>query len=235
MVIVRITRVVDLSRPVGPETQVYPGDPVPEITPVARIAVDGCNLARVTIGSQSGTHADAPYHFAEQGARIDELDPALCVGPGVVVPVTGRPPRTPIGWQDIAPHLPAAPPPIVLLHTGWARHYGTPAYFAHPYLDGAAAEELLRRGVRTIGIDAPSLDETPDDAHAGGDWPVHRAVAGAGGVLVENLCGLEGVDFPEPLVSVLPIRLAGADGAPVRAVACELAPGVTPGRGSAPR
>jgi kynurenine formamidase len=45
---------------------------------------------------------------------------------------------------------------------------------------------------------------------------------GAGGVIVENLTNLEAVDFPDPLLSVLPLRLRDADGAPVRAVALQL-------------
>jgi kynurenine formamidase len=221
-------RVVDLTRTLGPDTQVYPGDPEPVITPVAGIAADGCNLAAVYMGSQSGTHADAPYHFRADGARIDELDPRLFLGHGVVVDAGGLPARTPIPWGHIAAQLGGlAPGTIVLLRTGWARHYGTPAYFDHPYLNGEAATRLLELGVRTLGVDCPNPDETPDDAHPGDGWPVHRAFAAAGGVLIENLCRLEEVDFPKPWISALPIPLAAADGAPVRAVAMDAGPGVT--------
>ena len=48
-------------------------------------------------------------------------------------------------------------------------------------------------------------------------------IAEAGGVIVENLANLAAVDFPDPFLSVLPLRLTGADGAPVRAVAMQLA------------
>jgi kynurenine formamidase len=50
---------------------------------------------------------------------------------------------------------------------------------------------------------------------------VHHLIAAAGGVIGENLRGFERIDF-EPFVSCLPLRLAGADGAPVRAVAMDL-------------
>lgn len=217
------TRVVDLSCPIGPDTQVYPGDPEPRITPAATIAADGFNVAHVSMGSQSGTHADAPYHFAAAGARIDEMDLSLFLGPGVFVDATGHGARQPITWADIEPRAGRlGPGAVVLLHTGWSRHYGGPDYFAHPYLDGEAARRLVDLGVRTVGIDAPNLDETPDEEHPGDGWPVHRAFAAAGGALVENLSNLERVDFPDPLISVLPIKLAGGDGAPVRAVAIQL-------------
>ena len=76
----------------------------------------------------------------------------------------------------------------MLIHTGWARHYGTPAYFDHPYLDPEAVERMLALGVRTFCIDAPSIDPTPDD-----DLAAHLLIADAGGVIGENFRNLEEV------------------------------------------
>ena len=112
----------------------------------------------------------------------------------------------------------------MLLHTGWDAHYGTPAYFENPYLDADACRRLLERGVRTNGLDALNLDETPDDQHPGVGFPCHHLIADLGGVIIENLRGLGDIDFADPFISVLPSRLEAADGAPVRAVAVELAP-----------
>ena len=88
-----------------------------------------------------------------------------------------------------------------------------------PRLAAEAARAIVEAGVRTIGIDALSVDATPAD-----DSPVtfdaHIAILGSGGVIVENLAHLERVErLAAPFVSVLPLRLADADGAPVRAVA----------------
>jgi kynurenine formamidase len=220
---VRVRRVVDLSVPVGPGTQVYPGDPVATLTPHSTVARDGYNILAVTMGSQTGTHVDAPYHFADGGDRIDAMDLSLFVGPGVVLDVRGLPPRGRITWDLLEPSAAAlGPGSVALLHTGWSAHYGTPAYFDHPYLDAGACRRLLALGVRTICLDAPNIDETPDDDHPGEGFPVHHLVAGVSGVIGENLRNLESVDWPDPLVAVLPVRLEGADGAPVRAVALEL-------------
>jgi kynurenine formamidase len=115
------------------------------------------------------------------------------------------------------------PGTVVLLHTGWASRYGTPEYFAHPYLDADACRRLLDLGVRTICVDAINLDETPDDEHPGEGFPVHHLIARAGGVIGENFRNLEQVDWADPFLLSLPIRLVGADGAPVRAVAVQFA------------
>jgi kynurenine formamidase len=121
-------------------------------------------------------------------------------------------PREPVGWERLAAY--ARSGRTLVLHTGWDRFWGSVRYEDHPYLDGEAAWELVAAGVRTVGIDALSLDETH-----GEDFPAHAALLSAGGVVVENLTNLAAVDHPEPTLSVLPLPLRGCDGSPVRAVA----------------
>jgi kynurenine formamidase len=221
----RITRLVDLSVPVGPGTVVYPGDPVPALTTHCTVAADGFNLLDVHIGSQTGTHVDAPYHFEDDGSRIDEVPLERFLGPAVVVDATAAGERGRITWGQVEPVADRlGEGVVVLLHTGWSEHYGSPAYFANPFLDATACRRLLELGVRTICIDAINLDETPDDEHPGEGFPVHHLIARAGGVIGENLRNLARVDWADPFVMCLPIALEAADGAPVRAVAVELTP-----------
>jgi kynurenine formamidase len=133
----QVRRIVDLSVPIGPDTQVYPGDPQPQLTPQATLDRDGYNLLALHLGSQTGTHVDAPYHVRADGTRVDALDLALCTGPATVLDVSGAPPKTPITADlvgDLIADLTADVPlrPILLIHTGWARHYGTPATSTTP-------------------------------------------------------------------------------------------------------
>jgi kynurenine formamidase len=221
----RIRRVVDLSHPVDDDTPVYPGDPVPRFTPAATIGRDGYNVLHVQMGSQTGTHLDAPYHFLEDGRRVDDLDLDQLCAPAVVVDVRGKGAREAITWADLERDAGDLRPGVILvLHTGWSRYWGSDTYADHPFLDGAAARQVVERGGRTVAIDAMSLDETADTHEHPSGFAAHFAVLGAGGAIAENLTNLEAVDFPDPVVSILPIRFRGADGAPVRAVALELGP-----------
>ena len=221
---IRIRRVIDLSISVDERTQVYPGDPVVELHSATRIETDGFNVLSIALGSHTGTHVDAPYHFMADGPRLGELDLGLFAGPGVIADVTGHEPRQPIVWSDIVSVSDrVGPGTILVLRTGWSEaHLRTDRYFDHPFLDPDACARVLDRGVRTIAIDA--LNPDPTVLHGEAAFPVHQLVLGAGGVIAENLTHLSAVQAPDPLLCMFPIRLGGdADGAPCRAVALELA------------
>src|SRR3954471_7778057 len=151
----RVNRVVDLSVPVDGSTVVYPGDPSPRFEVHSTIEGAGFNLLEIHLGSQSGTHVDAPYHFESDGLRIDEVPVARFVGPGVVVEANDFAARDEITWGHVAPVADRiGPGTVVLLRTGWSRQYGSPAYFEHPFLGADACRRMLDLGARTFCIDA---------------------------------------------------------------------------------
>jgi kynurenine formamidase len=216
---------VDLSIPVGPHTQVYPDDPIPAFRSAFRIETDGVNVLALELGSHTGTHVDAPFHFIADGERLEDLDIDRFIGPAVIADVTGLGDREPIGWEAVAPYADRlAPGTVLVLRTGWSEdHYATERYFDHPYLSGDACERILGLGIRTLAIDALNPDETIRDDREP-RWDVHHRFLGAGGVIVENLTNLGAVDFDDPLLCLFPLRLAGdVDGSPCRAVALDLA------------
>ncbi len=220
----KIVRVVDLSHPITAETQVYPGDPVPHLEQHSTIERDGFNLMSVSMGSQSGTHVDAPFHFDDEGKRIDELPLPLFVGPAVVIDCGNLVGRQEITIDSLGDQLESIESgDIVLFKTRWSRFYGSDEYFNNPYLNAELVKLLLSRGVLTFGLDAINIDETPDAEHAGVGFPAHHLIASAGGVICENLTNLDAIDFDRPIVSLLPMKFLGIDGAPVRAVAMKVA------------
>jgi kynurenine formamidase len=219
----QIKRIIDLSHPINGDTQVYPGDPIPQLRPATTIDRDGYNVLYVSIGSQTGTHVDAPYHFLADGARIDAMELSMFLAPATVVDLRGLAPRSTISWSQLEPSVPPmAGRSILVLHTGWSKNWQTVAYLDHPFLTQDAAEGIVAAGIRTVAIDAMSVDETAPPGGEPGSFAAHDVLLGAGGAIVENLTNVGAIDFPDPLLSVLPIRLADADGAPVRAVALQL-------------
>jgi kynurenine formamidase len=211
-------RVVDLSHTLTERTPIYPGDPQPRIFTATTVAREGYNLSHVHIGTQTGTHVDAPYHFRDDGATIDRMPLAAMLGPAVVVPVTGKRPGDAITLDDLAPRRAALKNGVIALFcTGWSVHAGSATFFEHPYLEAAVGRALLDAGVTTIAIDTLNADFT------GGDqFPIHDMFAAAGGLIAENLAGTAALTpGVEPLLLLLPLNIVGCDGAPVRAVALE--------------
>lgn len=208
-------RVVDLSHPVATGMPVYPGDPEVNITPALSVAEDSVAVAHLALGSHSGTHLDAPSHSIEGGRTVDDIPLEKLQGDALIL-------RAPVGaahritTADLLHGLPETVPPIVCIATGWDRHFADEQAVEHPFLSLELAAELWERGGRVLGIDALSPDASGDpDSTA---LPVHDLWLGRDGVIVENLTRL--TELPERVELILaPLRLAGVDGSPIRAMA----------------
>jgi len=213
----RIKKIVDLSHALTANTPVYPGDPVPSFSVATTIENEGYNLFNVILGSQTGSHVDAPYHFSNQGATVDKMDLKYFMGNGLIIDVTHKNSKEEITREEIKEYekrIDGAD--IVLFKTNWYKKAGTDEFYDHPFLSKDGGEYLLSKGVKTAGIDAINLDNT-----GGKEFPIHDMYSAAGGIIAENLAHLDLVDFDSPFIIFLPLKLIGCDGSPVRAVAID--------------
>ncbi|MEO7745952.1 MAG: cyclase family protein [Actinomycetota bacterium] len=213
----------DLSHPLRTGMPVYPGDPAVAVGQALTVDADGVNVLALHLGSQSGTHVDAPFHVDDALPDLDALPLERFVGPAVLLDVRDAAPRAELGERVLDPVAARLRPGVVLLVvTGWSRHWGTDDYLAHPWLSPELSQRVVDLGVRTVGIDALSVDVTPDGGATA--LPSHQVLCGAHVVIAENLTGLESLldaqrDGSAVGVSLLPLRIEHGDGAPVRAVA----------------
>jgi kynurenine formamidase len=219
---------VDLTQPLGPDTVPWPG----AAPLVARVGLtherDGAYTRRIDLEEHSGTHLDAPAHFAADGATVDAIPLGALVRPAVVL--DARPwigdDVTAVVTRSIVLELEqrdgrVPPGAAALVLTGWdrfradpLRYTGTPDAIAFPGLQLDAAELLIERGVVGIGIDTLSTDQGSSI-----DYPVHRAVLPAGLWQVEGLLGLERLPARGAWVVVAPLRLVAGSGTPARVLA----------------
>ena len=206
-------RLVDLSHPIIPGMPQWPGDKVP--LRVVRLCDHGsgpCRSSRFEMGCHVGTHVDAPGHFLAGAPGVDEMAPERFFGPALVLrPGPGTAPGPlPVTLLD---GVDLQGIDFVLLDTGWARHWGTPAYYQDwPWLSADLARGLAAAGLKGVGLDTPSLDGLNGRA-------AHDLCAAAGLVNLENLASLAGLPVRGFRVLALPLPLAGAEASPVRAVA----------------
>ncbi len=210
---------LDLTLPLGEDTPQFPGSPRPHMVRWAEQARDGYSMEVMAASTHAGTHIDAPSHFARGGASVDRIPLSRLVRRPAVLVCARRGPGGSVGAGDIesfeAESGRIGRGAAVVLFTGWQSHLRRADFFTrNPGLTRAAARLLASRRPCLVGTDAPSIDR-------GGDagFPAHRELLGRGVPVVENLANLERLKCGSFEITVMPARLKGASGAPVRAAA----------------
>ncbi|HEX5480267.1 MAG TPA: cyclase family protein [Dehalococcoidia bacterium] len=207
-------RIFDVSVPIRDGMIVYDGDPAVRLARAQSMA-DGalCNVSELAFGVHTGTHIDAPLHFIDGAPGVDELPLDALIGACVVVDATAV--EGDIDARALERLAMPGDAPRVLLKTRnsalWSR-----AQFSRDFagLTRDAAALLVARGMRLVGIDYLSIAPPADPA------PTHVELLRAGVVILEGL-DLRDVAAGAYRLVCLPLRLAGADGAPARAVLIE--------------
>jgi arylformamidase len=203
----------DLSVPISPSMVTWPGDPPVRVEPRLRIALgDSVNVSELCLGSHTGTHVDPPYHFDDQGLRLDEIPLEVLIGRAWVCEVLSE------GDIDVTALQSNVPEGTIrlLLKTANSKLWHRDVQEFWPgfvTLTAESAHWILDRGIRLLGVDYLSLDRPESEG-----FPVHRALLGAGIVVVEGL-DLSSLRTGWYNLYCLPLKVTGGDGAPARAVA----------------
>ena len=208
--------IFDISRPLFNGLAPWPGDTAFHFELKWKMAEGATvNVGAIEMGVHNGTHADAPFHFEPDGNTIDQLPLDTYVGEAVVVDLTekfrnGR--HDEITIADLTPGGAALDSaPRLLLKTGaWSDSKKFPEKI--PVIAADVPRWLQRRKVKLFGLDLPSVD--PIDAKL---LVNHHALAAAGVAIIESL-DLSEVNPGIYHFSALPLRINGADAAPVRAI-----------------
>ena len=201
-------KLIDISRPIYTGMPHWPGDTAAEFQLVATIPHGAAvNVGRLALSIHTGTHGDAPFHYNEAGAKIDEVPVGTYVGPARVVDIRGHATVT----TALLAALDFSTTPRVLFKSD---SWPDPAIFPPdwPLLAIDVPSWLGARGVKLIGLDVPSVDHRDSK-----DLPLHHACDAAGLVILENLDLRAVVPGVYELIA-LPLKIRGGDGSPIRAV-----------------
>lgn len=234
--------IVDLSHAYGPSTVFWPTSPT-------KFELERLSYGKTEAGffyaanslrtpEHGGTHLDAPIHFFEGGQTTEQIPLERLIAPAVVIDVTARAAadRDYRATSDDVlafekTHGRIETGTIVLLRTGWSRHWpnakaylgddtpGDASKLSFPSFGADAARLLVEeRGVAAIGVDTASIDYGRST-----DFQVHRIAAAKNVPGLENLAQLDRLPPRGALVIALPMKIEGGSGGPLRAVA--LVPG----------
>jgi arylformamidase len=204
--------IYDVTVPITNAMPVWPGDPPIQLQPKSHLSRDKSHTVKLTaieMSSHTGTHLDAPYHMVEGGRRLNEIPLEQLTGKVAVINMpavrsVGRKELESLKWNGIE---------RVLFKTENSKHWQDGKFYEDfVYLEPEAAEFLVERAVRLVGIDYLSIDKYKSEKH-----PTHFVL------LTRNVVVLEGLDLSrvppgEYTLFALPLNLHEADGAPTRVI-----------------
>lgn len=191
-------KIYDISRELF-SAKVYPGDPAPTmefLQSLKKPDPDNCQLSRLTVGSHSGTHLDAPRHFFKNGWDVAQIDLHRCVGQCKVVRAKGR-----ISPKEIEDFLQDGTKRLLIK--------GEDVLISRECARAAVCGGLYCLGVE--GINVCGDRDTKE---------VHQELLGAQVVLLESL-DLSKVACGEYFLAAQPLKVHGLDGSPIRAILLE--------------
>jgi arylformamidase len=206
----------DISVTVRDGAPVWPGDTPTSCRWMWSIAQGASvNVSAMTCSPHAGTHADSPLHVRDGWPGSHELPLEIFCGETVVVsmPTTDEE----VGVEALSQLLPGGDIERVLLKTGRTVALGSFPE-AWPALSEQSARMLLGRGVRLLGVDAPSVDLRESKT-----LPVHHMIFSGGAFVLENL-DLRRIPDGRYELLALPLKVMALDAAPVRAVLRDLDP-----------
>lgn len=200
--------IFDITPAIQPGIPVWPGDSAYQAETTWQIA-DGCpvKVSRISMSTHTGAHCDAPSHYDAKGLAIDEVDLQTYIGPCRVIHCIGA---SHVALQHVLPNLQDMPQRVLF------RTYQTAPQMAwdsgFPFVAPEVIELLARHGVKLIGIDSPSLD--PQESKT---LDAHHCVRRHNMAILEGVV-LDQIDAGDYELICLPLKLAGLDASPVRAI-----------------
>ena len=200
-------KIWDISPTLSPQLPVWPGDTRYSSSTTWELA-DGCpvQVSKITLSTHTGAHCDAPSHYAKAAASIDQVGLDAYLGPCRVIHLIGTRLVQP---EHLLAHLPHIPARVLLRTYAQTPENWDPDF---PCIAAAAIDLLALHGVKLIAIDSPSLD--PQDSKT---LAAHHAVEAHGMAILEGIV-LDQVAAGDYELIALPLKLAGLDASPVRAI-----------------
>ena len=204
-------RVVDLTRTIAPSMKVFPGSPQPSFVSWSTFGAHGYDSEAVFMSTHTGTHMDAPSHFKPGAPSIDRIPASRLVCSALLVRVDKKANQL-VSVRDIGD---VKENDTVVIATGWEKRAAKKNYMTeNPGLSEEAAKYLVKRKANAVAIDGPSIDAGFDNK-----FTAHNILLPANVFAVENLCNLGRVTETRFTLVITPLKLQGATGSPVRALA----------------
>jgi len=206
---------IDLTREISTDTKVFPGSPLPKFITWNKMEIHNYHSEVVFMSTHTGTHMDAPSHFVTGVSSIDQIPVNRFISRAILIKIAKASDELITTSEIEASKVNILEGNSVVFSTSWENEVDNDYYFNHsPGLSEDAAEYLIDKRVNAVCIDSPSIDRGSDS-----NFPVHKLLLSKEILIVENLCNLSKIDNQNFTLIMMPLKLSGASGSPVRAIA----------------
>ena len=227
-------KIIDITTSISPFTQIFPGDPIPEIERICTLEKEGFSVSRLNFGSHTGTHVDAPSHILKNGMTIDKLELKNLMGKALILDFSSQSGELTADILEKAFRNIVVPEntSILLLKTelffqeqesidkvsslsselGFQSTEPQKKKVDSAYLDESGATWIVEKGFKTIGIDSFSVDNFYSET-----LPAHHILLSSNVNIVEYL-ELSAIKTGIYFFICLPLKIEKCDGAPARAL-----------------
>ncbi|MCD6047067.1 MAG: Arylformamidase [Gammaproteobacteria bacterium] len=198
--------IYDLTAPITPDAPVFPGDPSFQLEELHSVEhEERYSLCRLHMSNHMGTHIDFPAHVIRGGKTSTHYPLDMLIGPGVIIEweagAAGKVNQEFVQQQK-----------TIIAHNRFVFFKAPSHSVSQTFIDKMAAEELVRQGVKIVGVDSLSIDSI--DAE---DLPAHHTLLSNDVLIVEGL-NLKDVFPGEGEVTIAPLNIPDMDGLPVRVI-----------------
>jgi arylformamidase len=199
---------------IGPSMRVFPGSPQPSFIEWSKFEIHGYSSEVMLLSTHTGTHIDAPSHFIPDSRTIDKIKVSRFVSRSILIKIPKKADQQ-ITLNDII-NCKIHANDTVVFATGWEKRFKNDNYMINnPGLSLDAAEYLVSNRVNAVAIDGPSIDRGVDN-----NFNIHSALLSNDIPIIENICNLEELSSVKSFTLIVnPLKLVGASGSPVRAIA----------------
>ncbi len=213
-------KIIDLSFVIenGIPTCGTPWHQTVKLEQMGTIDTVGRNTHSILLGSHTGTHMDAPYHFVKGGRTIESTPLETLCGPISVIDFSRFKAGDVVQYDDVKDLKVTE---RMLFRFDWFKHWRTGDYYkAFPFFSEEAVSFLMANGIKLLAMDTPSPDDTKNINSI--DSPNHKALLSKDIIIIEYLNNTDQIDLTKKhnLVA-LPLKLKGSDGSPSRVILFE--------------
>ena len=209
--------ILDLTREVRNDTKVFPGSPLPKFITWTKMDVHDYDSEVIFMSTHTGTHMDAPSHFASDASSIDKISVKRFISNAILIKIKKGSNQLITVNEIEESNVRIMEGDAIVFSTLWENEIDKEYFFSHsPGLAEDAAKYLINKKVNAVCIDSPSIDRGSDSSFA-----VHKLLLSKEILIVENLCNLSKLNSQYFTLIMAPLKLSGASGSPIRAIAVE--------------